>query len=70
MNSSICGVSEGCQTHYPMNSSTFPPSLLLDTCSFADLLILVALTARLEVAEKALFEERDAQLAVDQFLAK
>jgi hypothetical protein len=53
-----------------MNSSTFPPSLLLDTCSFADLLILVALTARLEVAEKELSEERDAQLAVDQFLAK
>jgi hypothetical protein len=46
---------------------TGPPSLLQDTCSFTDvlILILVALTARLEVAEKALSEERAARLAVD-----
>jgi hypothetical protein len=49
---------------------TNPPSLLQDICSFADFLILVliALADRLEVAEKALSEERAAQLATDQSL--
>jgi hypothetical protein len=49
-----------------------PPSLLQDTCSFADVLIfvLVALTARLEAAEKALSEETVAQLAANQPLAE
>jgi hypothetical protein len=49
-----------------------PPSLLQDTCSFADLLILVlvALTVQLEAAEKSLSEERATRLATDQSLAK
>jgi hypothetical protein len=49
-----------------------PPSLLQDTCSFADLLCLVfvALTAQLEEAEKALSEERVARLTADQSLAE
>jgi hypothetical protein len=49
---------------------TNPLSLLQDICSFADFLILVliALADRLEVAEKALSEERAAQLATNQSL--
>jgi hypothetical protein len=47
-------------------------SLLQDTCSFADLLILVlvALNTRLEVAEKALSEEKAAWLAANQSLTE
>jgi hypothetical protein len=39
-----------------------PPSLLQDTCSFADFILLmgVALTTKLGPAEKALAEERAA----------
>jgi hypothetical protein len=39
---------------------TGPPSLLYDTCSFANssTLLCVAMTARLEVAEKAHDEEK------------
>jgi hypothetical protein len=49
-----------------------PPSLLQDTCSFADFFpfVCIALTVRLEAAEKALVEERIAELAADQPLAK
>jgi Tfp pilus assembly protein PilX len=51
---------------------TSPLSLLQDTCSFMNLLILVvvALTTWLEIVEKALCEERAARLAVDQSLAE
>jgi hypothetical protein len=51
---------------------TSPPSLLQDTCSFANffILVFVDLTARLEAVEKALSEERAAQLAIDQSLAE
>jgi hypothetical protein len=51
---------------------TNPLSLLQDTCSFADFLILVLvdLAARLKAAEKALSKERATRLATDQFLAE
>jgi hypothetical protein len=50
---------------------TCPPSLLQDTCPFADvlILILVAMTVRLEATEKSLSKERVARLVADQFLA-
>jgi hypothetical protein len=51
---------------------TNPLSLLQDICSFADflILVLVALVARLEAAEKALSKERATQLVADQSLAE
>jgi hypothetical protein len=46
---------------------TSPPSLLQDICSFANFFIpvLVALTARLEPAEKALLKEGVARLVAN-----
>jgi hypothetical protein len=46
---------------------TCPPSLLQDTCPFADvlILILVALTVQLEATEKSLSKERVARLVTD-----
>jgi hypothetical protein len=51
---------------------TSPPSLLQDICSFANFFIpvLVALTARLEPAEKALLKEGVARLVANQSLAE
>jgi hypothetical protein len=51
---------------------TCPPSLLQDTCSFANFftLLCVALTAKLEAAKKALVEEKDSRLVADQSLAE
>jgi hypothetical protein len=51
---------------------TNPLSLLQDICSFADflILVLVALVAHLEAAEKALSKERATQLVADQSLAE
>jgi hypothetical protein len=51
---------------------TNPLSLLQDICSFVNflILVLVALAARLEAAEKALSEERAARLATNQSLAE
>jgi hypothetical protein len=49
---------------------TGPPSLLHATCSSANFILLtcIALTAKLEVAEKALVEERVARWVADQTL--
>jgi hypothetical protein len=51
---------------------TDPPSLLLATHSFIYFFIFVyvALTAKLEAAEKVLADERAARLAADQSLAE
>jgi hypothetical protein len=51
---------------------TSPPSLLQDICSFTNFFIpvLVALTARLEPAEKALLKEGVARLVANQSLAE
>jgi hypothetical protein len=50
---------------------TSPPSLLQDTYTFADffIFIYVALIAKLEVAEKALANERAAHEIADRSLA-
>jgi hypothetical protein len=51
---------------------TCPHSQLQDTCSSADFTLLthIALTAKLEAAEKALVEERVARHIADQSLAE
>jgi hypothetical protein len=51
---------------------TCPPSLLQDTCSSIDfiLLTLISLTAKLKAIEKALEEEKVAWQIADQSLAE
>jgi hypothetical protein len=51
---------------------TGPPSLLQDTCSSTNssILLCVVMTARLEVAKKALTEERAARLVANQSFAE
>jgi hypothetical protein len=56
----------------PIRKVTYPSSLLQASGFFTNFMIfaLVALTAQLEAAEKALFEEKAAQLAADRSVAE
>jgi hypothetical protein len=58
--------------HRPIRKVADPPSLLQASGFLANFIIstLVALTDRLEAAEKALSEEKTARLATDRSLTK